>query len=242
LCKLKSHFVGCSDAGQILRRECARFHVQEAATMRIVTCRLFRRKDDTTGKVMKQMRTFSAKITVAAAIASLSAFAGAKAEDASTSKKSQLRHDASAAGTPTSANSSLTAQDKRFIENAAKGGMMEVQMGKMAEQQGQSAEVKKIGARMVADHSKANGELMSVAQKKGVKVEKTAAKMEKMNSASFDQEYLAMMVKDHEKDAAEFEKELKQGQDADVKAFARTTLPVIKAHLAMVKDASRKKK
>ena len=52
--------------------------------------------------------------------------------------------------------------------NAAKGGMMEVEWGKLAAQSGQNADVKKFGNRMVTDHSKANSELMALAKEEGV--------------------------------------------------------------------------
>ena len=55
------------------------------------------------------------------------------------------------------------------MKKAAKGGMMEVAMGKMAEQNAQSDDVKSFGKRMVTDHSKANDELKSIASKKGVR-------------------------------------------------------------------------
>ena len=45
------------------------------------------------------------------------------------------------------------------------------------------------------------------------------------------------MVKDHEKDVAEFEEEAKDGSDADVKAWANKTLPTLKKHLEMAKAA-----
>src|SRR5215813_9151818 len=66
------------------------------------------------------------------------------------------------------AKAKLSAADKNFMMNAAKGGMMEVEMGKMAAQNGQNADVKKFGNRMVTDHSKANGELMALAKEAGV--------------------------------------------------------------------------
>jgi putative membrane protein len=56
------------------------------------------------------------------------------------------------------------------MKKAAKGGMMEVAMGKLAEQNGQSDDVKSFGKRMVTDHSKANDELKSIAQQKGIKM------------------------------------------------------------------------
>ncbi|MEP6810296.1 MAG: DUF4142 domain-containing protein [Chthoniobacterales bacterium] len=138
-----------------------------------------------------------------------------------------------------SSMSKLSADDRTFIMDAAKGGMDEVQMGKMAEQKGKSADVKNIGKTMVTDHSKANNELMTLAKTKGVKVD-SHAKMEKMSDANFDSAYLNEMVKDHEKDIADFEKEAKNGSDPEVKAWAKKTLPTLKKHLQMVQSAMKK--
>jgi putative membrane protein len=134
----------------------------------------------------------------------------------------------------------LSAKDKSFMKEAAKGGMMEVDMGKMAQQKGKSPEVKKIGSTMVADHSKANNELMAIAKKKGVDLSKEKPKSHSMGDANFDKDYVNMMVKDHEKDLAAFQAEAKEGSDADVKAFASKTSSVIKKHLDMVKAAQAK--
>ncbi len=51
-----------------------------------------------------------------------------------------------------------------------------------------------------------------------------------------------MMVKDHEKDLAEFQKEAKEGADPEVKKFAEKTSEVIQKHLEMVKDLDGKVK
>lgn len=140
------------------------------------------------------------------------------------------------------AGGSLSMKDKSFMKEAAKGGMMEVDMGRMAQEKGKSADVKKLGGRMVADHGKANTELMGIAKKKGVDLSKEKVKMAKMNDADFDKEYVNGMVKDHEKDLSAFEAEAKNGSDADVKAFASKTAEVIKKHLAMFKEAQGKMK
>jgi putative membrane protein len=122
----------------------------------------------------------------------------------------------------------LSAADRKFAENAAKGGMMEVSMGKMAAQKGQSSEVKQFGSRMVSDHSKANNELKSVASKKGITLSAEAPS----HSFNSDADYMSMMVKDHEKDLAEFQQEAKSGSDPDLKQFAGKTSKIIASHLS----------
>lgn len=146
--------------------------------------------------------------------------------------------------TPTKspATATLSDKDKSFMKEAAKGGMMEVNMGKMAQTKGKSAEVKKIGSTMVADHTKANNELMAIAKKKGVDLSKEKPATHSMGDANFDKDYINMMVKDHEKDLAAFQAEAKNGSDADVKGFASKTSAVIKKHLDMVKAAQAKVK
>jgi len=135
-----------------------------------------------------------------------------------------------------------SAKDKSFMHEAAKGGMMEVEMGHMAAKQGKSDDVRTIGKRMVSDHTKANNELMAIAKTKGVDLSKDKPKMQKMNDADFDKEYINAMVKDHEKDLAAFQAEAKNGSDPEVKEFASKTSEVIKKHLAMVKEAQGKMK
>ena len=50
-----------------------------------------------------------------------------------------------------------------FAVKAANGGMMEVELGRMAQEKSANKDVKEFGAMMVADHSKANDELKSIA-------------------------------------------------------------------------------
>jgi predicted outer membrane protein len=64
----------------------------------------------------------------------------------------------------------FTGGDLDFMNQAAPGGMAEVELGRMAASQGMSKEVKTFGQKMVEDHSKANQELMQVAQQKKVKL------------------------------------------------------------------------
>ena len=151
--------------------------------------------------------------------------------------------------TPTGSGSSLSDKDKTFMKKAAKGGMMEVAMGQIAEQKGQSEHVKSFGKRMVTDHSKANEELKSIAAQKNVHLPSKEPKKgvqlpskEHTTKWTSDKAYIDMMVKDHEKDLAEFKEEASSGSDADVKKFADDTAKVIQEHLDLVKEIQGKLK
>ncbi len=145
---------------------------------------------------------------------------------------------AQAENTPAAKSSSVSAKDKTFMKKAAKGGMMEVAMGKLAEQKGQSEDVKSFGKRMVADHSKANDELKKIAAQKNVKL----PTKEPTVSWSSDKGYMDAMVKDHEKDLAEFQGEASGGSDPDVKKFAEDTAKVVQEHLDLAKQTQSKLK
>jgi len=122
--------------------------------------------------------------------------------------------------------------------NAAKGGMMEVEMGKMAASNAQSSDVKKFGNRMVTDHSNANNELMALAKEEGVSLP-GAKSPGKWKS---DKDYMDAMVKDHQADLAEFQKEAQSGTDPDVKAFAAKGAKMVSTHLKLAQDTQAKLK
>jgi putative membrane protein len=145
---------------------------------------------------------------------------------------------ATAQESPAAKSSSVSVKDKTFMRKTARGGMMEVAMGRLAEQNGQSDDVKSFGKRMVADHSKANDELKSIAEKKSVKL----PTKEPSSKWSSDKVYMEMMVKDHEKDLAEFQEEAKTGSDPDVKKFAEDTAKVVQEHLDLAKEIQGKLK
>jgi len=140
-------------------------------------------------------------------------------------------------------SSALGSDDRKFVMEAAMGGLMEVELGRLAAQQGSSAAVKQFGQRMVDDHSKANDELKQVASSKGIslpteldqKHKDQIAKMQKMSGTDFDKAYSKAMLSDHVKDVAAFEKQSTKGSDSDIKAFASKTLPTLQEHLQMAR-------
>ena len=144
-----------------------------------------------------------------------------------------------------SSESKLSATDKKFLKKAYKGGMEEVENGKMAKEKAKNDATKNVAERMITDHSKVNEELLEIAKEENLDLSKVQAKTATISGDDFDKEYLTMLKNDHEKDIAMFEKEAndtKPGEDRDVPAFAKKTLPTLKEHLQMVEDALAKVK
>lgn len=144
----------------------------------------------------------------------------------------------------------VDAEDKEFFNKAGIGGLFEVQAGQMARDKAQSADVKEFGIRMITDHTKANNELKQVASKKGLIVPTELDKEKKsivdhlgsLAGKDFDKAYISHMVDDHEKDVKEFEKASKETKDADLRNWAKKTLPVLQEHLRLARQTQNKLK
>ena len=141
-------------------------------------------------------------------------------------------------------NTTMQEVDTKFMVKAASGGMMEVELGQMAQQKAKSQKVKDFGAMMVRDHTQANNELKALAANKNVSLPASLVEehqthvnnMKEKAGADFDKAYMSMMVDDHEKDISDFTNESTSGNDAEVKAFAAKTLPVLQGHLTAAKS------
>jgi putative membrane protein len=142
----------------------------------------------------------------------------------------------------------LSEADMAFIMKAGEGGDAEVALGKLAEANGSSTEVKAFGKRMVDDHTEANGKLIAIAKAKDVQLshelkgemKEMYEQLAKLNGPEFDKHYIQHMVKDHEEDVALFKKEAENGEDSKLKEFAGKTLKVIEQHLALAKEIAPK--
>jgi putative membrane protein len=143
-------------------------------------------------------------------------------------------------------------RDTDFAVEAADGGMLEVQLGTFAAANAASPDVKKFGQMMVDDHTKANDELKTLANQKGIalpatlsdKHQKKYDDLVSRKGADFDEEYMEFMVKDHEEDIDAFEKEANDGNDPEVKSWASGKVATLRHHLDMAKttrDAVKKK-
>jgi putative membrane protein len=140
--------------------------------------------------------------------------------------------------------------DKKFVKDAALGGMAEVELGKLATQKAASDAVKQFGQKMVDDHTKANDQLKEVASKENITIpdsldskhQSRIEKLSKLSGPDFDKAYIKDQVKDHKQDVSEFKSEADNGSDPNIKQFAANTLPILEQHLTMAKDLNNTEK
>ena len=140
--------------------------------------------------------------------------------------------------------------DKKFVKDAALGGMAEVELGKLATQKAASDAVKQFGQKMVDDHTKANEQLKEVASKENITIpdsldskhQSRIEKLSKLSGPDFDKAYIKDQVKDHKQDVSEFKSEADSGSDPNIKQFASNTLPILEQHLTMAKGLSKTEK
>lgn len=129
-------------------------------------------------------------------------------------------------------------QDADFAVKAADAGMAEIELGKLALEKAANQRVKDFAKKMVNDHEKANDELMTIATRHNITLPPVVSKdhadkqrkLREKSGAEFDEEYMDLMVQDHDKVVSLFEDASSDAQNADLKAFASKTLPILKKH------------
>ena len=139
----------------------------------------------------------------------------------------------------------LSAGDSRFVTEVAKGNESEIKLGQLGVEKAASKSVREFAAKLVADHTKAAAELKSICDLKGITLkagEKSEATGEtdfsQLSGEAFDQAFVKHLVRDHEKDIKEFEKESTSGEDRQIREYAARMLPTLNTHLAAAKALS----
>jgi putative membrane protein len=143
----------------------------------------------------------------------------------------------------------VEADASNFAVDAANGGMMEVELGKVAQEKASNPRVKAFGEMMVKDHTEAGNNLKAIATTLNIALpdsvsndtKKEIDKMKMKKGRDFDKAYVGMMLEDHKKDIAEFRKCADNCSDSTIKSFASNTLPVLMKHLDSIQAIAGKK-
>jgi putative membrane protein len=134
-----------------------------------------------------------------------------------------------------------------FLTKAIQGNLAEVQMGQLAQEKGQSDDVKAFGQQLVKDHGEANQRATGVASTMGLtppsepsaKQKADYNRMSKLSGAAFDRQFKTHMVADHKKDIREYQQAAKKSDPAA--GYASQTLPTLQQHLETAQSLGKAK-
>src|SRR5262249_7647405 len=120
-----------------------------------------------------------------------------------------------ATGAAMAQNKQADKDSQKFIKAAIEGDIAEIDIGKLAQEKSQNEAVKQYGAMLVKDHSDHKAKAEEVAGELGVAPptgssigsKATYAKLKVLSGATFDRSFAKSMVKDHQEDIKEFQKE-----------------------------------
>jgi putative membrane protein len=137
--------------------------------------------------------------------------------------------------------------DQPWVIAAARDGIAEVEIGRLASEKASTDQVKEFAKKMVDDHGKANDELKSIASTKNITVptdadakhKATIDRLSKLSGEAFDRAFAQVMLSNHKKAVSAFRTESKSGNDPELKAFAAKTLPTLEGHLKEAEDLNK---
>jgi putative membrane protein len=143
---------------------------------------------------------------------------------------------------------SMGGPDQQFVQQAAQGGIAEVDLSTMVADKTTNPTVKQLAQRIVRDHTNANQQLQSAVQQANGTMPTTPSsdaqqmrdQMSTMSGRELDRAYVQHLIQDHEKDISLFQQEANNGTDPQLKTFAQKTLPTLKEHLQLAKAAQSK--
>jgi putative membrane protein len=138
--------------------------------------------------------------------------------------------------------SKVSSGDQKMMRDIAYSNLSEVAAGKLALERSQSDDVKSFAQKMIDDHTKAQQELQTLAESKGVKLptepdakHKALAKvMSGLKGDAFDKRYLKQGgLNDHENTHKLLQRVQSRANDSDLKAYAAKTITAVDQLLSL---------
>jgi len=150
-------------------------------------------------------------------------------------------------GDPNSEANALNRQlvkDQGFIRKLMESGNVDAKLGELAQQNSQNDDIKRAGKKIVEDHIKLNIQLEPAATELGIapskelsrKDQQLIAKFEALNGTKFDEEYIKVMVKEHQQALKDLNAEAKASKIATVTDAAKGGQSIITQDLQMIEQ------
>lgn len=134
--------------------------------------------------------------------------------------------------------------DAEFLMKATEMQLEKISLGKLAQQKGNSAEVKAFGKMMEDEHNASLTEIRTLAQSKSISIPTTVSEDSKdhyddLNEETdndFGKSYSKMMVDQHEDAIDLYEDAIEDTEDPEIKAWATKKLATLRTHLERAKQ------
>src|SRR3954469_17683699 len=114
----------------------------------------------------------------------------------------------------TSQDQQADSKSRKYVEHMLIANMAEIQLGQLGAERATSSDVKSFAQQMVTDHTRANAELMPIAQQLGAerpaqldaKHQKIADKLSTLRGGDFDRQFMKAMIAAHKEVVSETKK------------------------------------
>jgi putative membrane protein len=135
-----------------------------------------------------------------------------------------------------------------FAAMAGASDLFEIESSKLAQSQGQSAEVKNFAAMLIKEHTASTNELKSIAARENMTLAPPTLRpdmqskldaLKAARGAQFDTLYMTQQVPAHEEALKLHQGYAQSGDNAALKAFASKTAPVVSKHLDQARAMSK---
>lgn len=134
--------------------------------------------------------------------------------------------------------------DERYLIEAHRDHLAEIEAGRAAEQKGSTAAVRAQGRRLVADHTRLDDDVKRVATLLDVSLSNEPMRLRRAqlrgvtaeSGRDFDQAWVAHEITTHRESLTEAQNEAANGTSPYVRVLAREAAPVLRAHLEMLEE------
>ena len=139
----------------------------------------------------------------------------------------------------------LSSADQNLMMQVAKGGMMQLEVSKVAVQKATNEEVRQLAQAEVDEQTGLSAKLQEIASAKGIMLPSTpdaetqamVTKLQGMSGMSFDRMYVSESgVKGHEKLDKVMSTVESSASDASLKGIGKAAHPLVKAHLKVARE------
>jgi putative membrane protein len=146
---------------------------------------------------------------------------------------------------PNAATAALTSMEAKFLAEASTGGQYELAVARLAADRAADSSVKSYAAMLVGDHTETNLKLQQLAQRHNLVLPTTLptdkqqalAQLSKATGPAFDRQFIQTVgLHDHKADIGLFEQASQDAKDPEIREFASSALPTLRAHLSAAQN------